>query len=243
MYILFEKLKALPSGNILCFVETGVSQKGPPSLCDQFGGEAIVELSRFHAAFVLDRVDFWGCHTLKMRIKRVQYQYDKRYELVPAGEYLAMQMRPHVFEEGMLVTVRLVIGDTIPRYLHNPPGPRSPKSPAAPARKTHAAVGTGCGQISANWPRIDVHHTYSSLHLKHGLHSPLVLHASKSTDNNILAALTRWIVLEHQLLTKTRVARVARAVHRAEGGRTGRRIESGPTTRPSGLPSLSSRST
>lgn len=67
--LLFEKLKALPSGNILCFVKTGVSQKGPPSLCDQFGGEAIVELSRFHAAFVLDRVDFWGCHTLETRFK------------------------------------------------------------------------------------------------------------------------------------------------------------------------------
>jgi hypothetical protein len=71
MYILFEKLEALPSGNIVCFVKPGVSQKGPPPLGDQFRGEAIVELSRFHTAFVLDRVNFWGCHTLKMRVKWV----------------------------------------------------------------------------------------------------------------------------------------------------------------------------
>lgn len=62
MYILFEKLKRLPSGNIVCFVEAGVSEKSPPPLCDQLRGEAVVELSRLHSAAVLDRVDFWGCH-------------------------------------------------------------------------------------------------------------------------------------------------------------------------------------
>lgn len=63
MYILFEKLEALPPGDIVCFVEAGVSQKGPPPLGDQLGGEAIVQLPRFHTAFVLDRVNLWGGHT------------------------------------------------------------------------------------------------------------------------------------------------------------------------------------
>lgn len=63
MYILFEKLEALSSGHIICFVESGISEESPPPLCDQFRGEAVVELSRFHPATVLDRIDFRGCHT------------------------------------------------------------------------------------------------------------------------------------------------------------------------------------
>lgn len=61
--ILFEKLEALSSGHIICFVESGVSEESPPPLCRQFRGEAVVQLSRFHTATVLNRVDFWGCHT------------------------------------------------------------------------------------------------------------------------------------------------------------------------------------
>lgn len=62
MCILFEKLKSLPSGNVVCFVETGVSESSPLPVCRQLRGEAVVELSRFHAATVLDGVDLWGCH-------------------------------------------------------------------------------------------------------------------------------------------------------------------------------------
>lgn len=65
MYVLFEKLKSLSSGNLVCFVEPGISLAGPLPVCRQFRGEAVVELSRLHAATVLDRVDFWGCHALE----------------------------------------------------------------------------------------------------------------------------------------------------------------------------------
>lgn len=62
MCILFEKLKSLPSGNVVCFVETDVSESRPLPVCRQFRGEAVVELSRFHPAAVLDGVNLWGCH-------------------------------------------------------------------------------------------------------------------------------------------------------------------------------------
>lgn len=42
MCILFEKLKSLPSGNVVCFVETGVSKSSPLPVCRQFRGEAVV---------------------------------------------------------------------------------------------------------------------------------------------------------------------------------------------------------
>lgn len=76
-----------------------------------------------------------------------------------------------------------------------------------PARETHGVFGTGCGQMSSRDPltRLGLtraHPCASSTAYTH----PWILRDCKSTEDNILAALTCWIVPEHQVVKQVKQA-------------------------------------